>query len=115
VQQKLKAGEELTEDEQYVLADKRERIRKKDMEEQAQAKGKKAAPAKKEDPKKGAKGAPEEKKPLPVPEDEPQLQLPEPEQHVNANIVEFLNHFKSNRLITIPMGETRKRSEEEKT
>lgn len=42
--------------------------------------------------------------------------LPEPEQHVNSNIVEFLNHFKSNRLITIDCEgkEGRKRSEEEK-
>jgi len=115
--QKQKTGEQLTDEEKYVLADKRERIRKKDMEEQTQAKGKKAAPAKKEEPKKGAKGAVEEKQKLPPPteEEEPQLQLPEPEQHVNSNIVDFLNHFKSSRLITVEScGKDRKRSEEEK-
>ena len=42
--------------------------------------------------------------------------MPEPDQHVNSNIVQFLNHFKSNRLITISCDgkDGRKRSEEEK-
>lgn len=52
---------------------------------------------------------------IPVPEEEAPLILPEPSQHVNANIVEFLNHFKSDRLITVEKDvSTRKRSDEEK-
>ena len=56
-----------------------------------------------------------EKVVIPVPEEEAPLILPEPSQHVNANIVEFLNHFKSDRLITVEKDvSTRKRSDEEK-
>lgn len=100
IQQKQKAGTELTDDDLIVLYEKRERVRKKDLEEQANSKGKKAPVPAKADPKKGAKGAEEKVKvPVPVPEEEPSLVLPEPEQHVNANIVEFLNHFKAERLI----------------
>lgn len=94
----------MTDDELVVLYEKRERIRKKDIEEQAQTKGKKAPPAKKEDPKKAGKGAApveEKPKPVPTPDEEPTLNLPEPSQHVNSNIVEFLEHFKSDRLIQI--------------
>jgi hypothetical protein len=54
------------------------------------------------------------KKALPIPEEE-QIPLPEPASHVNANIVEFLNHFKSSRLIMIERAnEVRKRSDSEK-
>jgi len=50
-----------------------------------------------------------------VPEEEPVLNLPEPSSHVNVNIVEFLNHFKSERLIHIQQQSgTHKRSDEEK-
>jgi hypothetical protein len=99
------------------LYEKRERVRKKDQDEAPAAKGKKAPPAK--DDKKKGKGAEKEDKPkvpVPVPEEEPQLQLPEPDQHVNANIVEFLQHFKSQRLITLcdNESEVRVRSAEEK-
>lgn len=103
------------------MYEKRERVRKKDLEEQAVAKGgKKAPPPKKEDPKAKGKGATEEKPKVPIapPEDEQTLQLPEPEQHVNASIVEFLDHFKSQRLIMVPEPDSaskqRKRGEEEK-
>lgn len=100
IQQKQKAGESLTDDDLIVLYEKRERVRKKDLEEQANSKGKKAPAPAKADPKKGAKGGDEKPKvPVPMPEEEPALVLPEPSQHVNANIVEFLNHFKAERLI----------------
>jgi hypothetical protein len=58
IQQKQKAGEQLTDDELIILYEKRERVKKKDMEEAAQQKGKKAPPPKKEDPKAKGKGAP---------------------------------------------------------
>lgn len=117
IQQKQKAGEALSDEELVILYEKRERVRKKDLEEATQAKGKKAPPPKKEEPKKGGKGAPEDKPKVPIapPEEESPLQLPEPDQHVNSNIVEFLNHFKSQRLIQIDASKgTRQRSEEEK-
>ena len=117
IQQKQKAGEQLTDEELVILYEKRERVRKKDQDEAPAAKGKKAPPAK--DDKKKGKGAEKEDKPkvpVPVPEEEPQLQLPEPDQHVNSNIVEFLQHFKSQRLITLcdNESEVRVRSAEEK-
>jgi len=41
--------------------------------------------------------------------------LPDPASHVNANIVEFLNHFKASRLITIEQpNQIKKRSDSEK-
>jgi len=44
--------------------------------------------------------------------------LPQPENHVNTNIIEFLNHFKKNRLIEVPCEDPdklgRKRSDSEK-
>ncbi len=91
----------MTDEELIVLYEKRERVRKKDIEEQEKTKGSKKAPAPtKAEPKKGAKVVEEKVKvPVPVHEEEAPLILPEPSQHVNANIVEFLNHFKSNRLI----------------
>lgn len=117
IQQKQKAGEQLTDDELIILYEKRERVKKKDLEEAAQQKGKKAPPPKKEDPKAKGKGAPvqeEQKKPI-IPEEEPPLQLPGPSEHVNANIVEFLNHFESKRMIQVVSGGSpRKRTEEEK-
>ena len=52
-----KAGEELNEEELEILKEKRERVRKKDLEEQATAKGGKAKAPAKADPKKGGKAA----------------------------------------------------------
>lgn len=80
-------------------------------------KGKKAPPPKKDD-KKGAKGAPASTPIEPEEDVKPKQVFPEPEDHVNANIVEFLKHFKSERLIEIqcanPEKDGRKRSDEEK-
>lgn len=56
LQQKLKKGEELTEEEQELLKEKRERIRKKDQEE-VQAKAPKGKPAKGGKDDKGKKDA----------------------------------------------------------
>jgi len=115
---KQKAGEELTEEELEILKEKRERMRKKDLEEAAPVKGGKGgkAPAK-ADPKKAAKGAPPPEKA----EDEDESkkrQLPEPENHINNNIAAFLKHYKSERLIKIlcpnPEKDGRKRADEEK-
>lgn len=118
LQQKQKAGEALTDEELAILSEKRERVRKKDLEEAVHAKGsKKAAAPAKADAKKGGKVV-EEKKQAPVlivHEEEPAVVLPEPSQHVNANIVAFLEHFKADRLIQISNKDaTRQRSEEEK-
>ena len=115
IQQKHANKEELTDQELAILYEKRERVRKKDLEEQANVKGGKKAPPAKPDPKKGAKEKePEIKKPV-APVEEEHLALPDPASHVNANIVEFLNHFKSSRLITIEQpNQIRKRSDSEK-
>lgn len=57
-----------------ILYEKRERVRKKDLEEQTQAKGKKAPPPKKDDPKGKGKNAAEEKPKVPIqPEEETPL------------------------------------------
>jgi len=44
--------------------------------------------------------------------------LPEPKEHINLEIVQFLNHFKSDRLIKVickdPDTDRRKRGDEEK-
>jgi hypothetical protein len=54
-----------------ILYEKRERVRKKDLEEQANVKGGKKAPPAKPDPKKGAKEKePEIKKPIAPVEEE---------------------------------------------
>lgn len=114
---KIAAGEELTEEEQEIMKEKRERVRKKDLEEVANVKGGGKKPAGKPDPKKAAKGAPAPEKA----EEEEELKrriLPEPANHVNASIVSFLDHFKSKRLISIECVEAntngRKRTDEEK-
>jgi len=119
IQQKQKAGESMKDDDLVVLYEKRERVRKKDLEEQAAgAKGKKPPAPAKDAGKKPAKGDSKEEKvkvPVPAPEEEAPLMLPEPDQHVNSNIVEFLNHFKSQRLIEIDdTSSTRKRCDDEK-
>jgi len=115
IQQKHANKEELTDQELTILYEKRERVRKKDLEEQNNAKGGKKAPPPKVDPKKGAKATePEIKKPI-APVEEEHLALPEPESHVNENIVEFLNHFKTSRLIMIELDkDIKKRSDSEK-
>lgn len=117
---KQKAGEELTEEELEVLKEKRERIRKKDLEEQANAKGGagKKAPAK-ADPKKGAKGAAAQPEKTEEEDESKKRVLPEPAGHVNERIVNFLNHFKSDRLILIECKDQntkgRKRPDEERS
>lgn len=119
IQKKIKAGEELTEEEQELMKEKRERIRKKDLEEQVQTKGGKGgkAPAK-ADPKKNAKGAAKQPEENDEEEESKKRVLPEPASHVNSNIVAFLNHFKSDRLIKISCEDAntngRKRTDEEK-
>ena len=115
---KQKAGEELTEEEIESLKEKRDRVRKKDMEEQVSVKGGKAKPPAKADPKKGgAKGAPVIEKGEEEDESKKRI-LPEPTNHVNARIVSFLNHFKSGRLITMecvnPNKNGRTRADDEK-
>mmetsp|Transcript_29242 Transcript_29242/g.36313 ORF Transcript_29242/g.36313 Transcript_29242/m.36313 type:complete len:182 (+) Transcript_29242:1732-2277(+) len=114
---KQKLGEELTEEEQEVLRERRERIRKKDQEEQVAAKGGKGKAPAKADPKKAGKGAPAEAKAEEEDESKKRV-LPEPVSHVNSSIVSFLKHFKSARLIEIPCAEQnengRKRSDDEK-
>lgn len=51
-------------------------------------------------------------------EEKPQRPLPEPQNHVNLNIMSFLNHFKAARLIHVdcedPKKYGHKRSTEEK-
>lgn len=78
---KQKAGEELNEEEMEILKEKRERVRKKDLEEQVNVKGKGKAPAK-ADPKKGGKGAPVPEK-SDEEDDTKKRILPEPANHVN--------------------------------
>ena len=117
LQKKQKAGEELTEEELEILKEKRERIRKKDLEEQANAKGAKGKAPAKPDPKKAAKGAPVAEKTEEEEESKKRV-LPEPASHVNSQIVSFLEHFKSNRLITLQCQNQnengRKRTDDEK-
>ena len=114
---KIAKGEELTEEEQEVMKEKRERVRKKDMEEVANVKGGKGKAPPKADPKKGAKGAPVPEK-TEEEEESKRRVLPEPVSHVNARIVSFLDHFKSERLIQIECKEAntngRKRTDDEK-
>ena len=55
----------------------------------------------------------------PIVEDEYKTRImPLPENHVNVSIIEYLNHFKQNRLIEVPCPEPdklgRKRSDSEK-
>jgi hypothetical protein len=124
LQEKLRKGEQLIEEELAVVKEVRDRIRKKDEVipdpkaakappgKSAPAKG--APPAKDDKAKAGAPGAgkPEE-------EDKPKRILPEPQQHVNNEIRSFLLHFKSDRLIHITCDNkphsARKRGEEEKS
>ena len=114
---KIAAGEELTEEEQEIMKEKRERVRKKDLEEVANVKGGAKKPAGKPDPKKAAKGAPAPEKTEEEEESKRRI-LPEPVNHVNASIVSFLDHFKSKRLIQVECVEAntngRKRNDEEK-
>ena len=99
------------------MKEKRERVRKKDIEEAANAKGGKSKAPAKADPKKNAKGAPPPEKTEEEDESKKRV-LPEPANHVNSSIVSFLNHFKSARLISIecaePQKNGRKRTDEEK-
>jgi hypothetical protein len=112
----------LSDKEKEVLNEKRERVKKKDMEEMltvakgVQAKGQAKAPTKA--PQAAQKGKKEEIA-QPVVEDEYKTRvMPAPENHVNVNILAFLNHFKCDRLIEVPCDEPdklgRKRSDSEK-
>ena len=119
-QQKFARGEELTQEEHDLMNEKRERVKKKDLEEIVL--DKKGQPAKggkapaKPDPKAKAKAQQEEK---PVQEDESKNRvLPMPESHVNTSIVEYLSHFKRDRVIDVPCTDPdklgHKRSDSEK-
>lgn len=115
---KQKSGEELTPEEIEFINVKRDRVRKKDLEEAATAKpGAKGKAPPKADPKaKGGKGAAAAQA---VAEEvvETERVLPKPEDHVNIEIISFLNHFNQPRLITVKektKEENRKRSDEEK-
>jgi hypothetical protein len=123
LQEKLRKGEQLTEEEMAIVKEVRERIRKKDeIPVDPKAAGGKGAPAGKgAPPAKGApaKGAEAQPKVLSKEEEEKNKRvLPEPFQHVNNEIREFLFHFKSDRLIQITCDnkllQARKRGEEEK-
>jgi hypothetical protein len=98
------------------LIEKRERVRKKDQEDLAGAAKGGKAPAKGKD--KGGKGAPA-KGAAPVEEEETKesVVFPVAQNHVNKEIKDFLEHFASFRMITIPevSKDPRKRSEEEKS
>ena len=101
LQKKQKSGEELSEDELELLKSKRERVRKKDLEEAAVgakggAKGK--APAK-PDPK-AKKGAAVVEK-VEEEDGDSKRVLPTPGNHVNTEILSFLNHFEKPRLINV--------------
>lgn len=106
----------MTEDDLAFLSEKRERVRKKDMEEALAAKpGTKKAPPK-ADPKKAAgKGAPAATDKAAEDEVEQRV-LPQPEEHINTELVTFLTHFKEPRLITVASkgDDNRKRAEEER-
>ena len=109
----------MTEEELEVLKERRERVRKKDMEEQQTAgKGAKGKAPAKPDPKKAAKGAPAAEAKQEEEDESKKRVLPEPSSHVSSSIVSFLEHFKSARLIEIPCPNQnengRKRSDEEK-
>lgn len=114
---KQKAGDELTEEELEVLKEKRERIRKKDLEDIAPVKGGKGKAPAKPDKKAAGKGAPPPEK-VEEEDESKKRQLPEPENHTNDNIVSFLKHYKSERLIQItcpnPEKNGRKRTDDEK-
>jgi len=105
LQEKLKRGEQLTEEEQATLDSigVRERVRKKDEVEvpaKGGAKGKAPPPKGKEDKKTAAAKEKEAEKK----EEAAKRPLPEPEMHVNSEIKQFLHHFKSDRLIMIGNG-----------
>jgi len=115
LRKKQLSGEELTEEELEVLQEKRERVRKKDQEEAAGAKGGKGGKA---PPAKG-KGAPPAKGAAAHEEEAeaPKADLPRAEDHYNDEIHSFLQHFASARKITqdLPAGAApRKRSDSEK-
>ena len=120
LQERLRNGETLNEEEMALVKEVRERIRKKD-EVVPDPKAAKAPPAKGA-PAKGAPPAKADASKAPVAKQEEDEKakriLPEPSQHVNLEIKSFLLHFKSDRLIHIACDnkpvEARKRGEEEK-
>lgn len=105
LQGRLAQGETLTAEEMEVVREKRERVKASDKEEAAAAasKGKKAPPPKKDDKKKdakgGDKGAPTGGSAEIEEDNTPKIILPEPQDHINSNIVGFLQHYKAPRLI----------------
>ena len=102
LQERLRRGEQLTEEELSLVKEVRDRIRKKD-EPIADPKAAKGPPAKGGAPPKGAPPAKDDKTKTPglrsEEEEKNRRVLPEPNQHVNNEIREFLMHFKSDRLI----------------
>lgn len=118
LQKKKQAGEELTEEELDYLKMKRERVRKKDLEEQVAVKGaaKGKAPPK-PDAKKPAKGHTPLHTEKVEEEVEVQRSVPEHGDHTNTGIQEFLIHFSNPRLLMVKAeagAEPYMRSEEEK-
>lgn len=102
LQERLRKGEQLTEEEMAIVKEVRERIRKKD-EVIPDPKAAKAPPGKGA-PAKGGPPAKDDKAKAPAPggkeeEEKNKRILPEPHHHVNNEIREFLIHFKSDRLI----------------
>lgn len=90
---KQKRGEQLTEEEAEALKEKRERVKKKDLEEAA-APGKKAGKPSKQAPAKAAKApAAAEKATIEEEDESARRVLPAPVEHINRAIVQYLNHF----------------------
>ena len=115
---KQKRGEKLTEEEAEALKEKRERVKKKDLEEAA-APGKKAGKQAAKAPAKASKAPAAAEKAAVEEEDESARRvLPTPVEHINSEIVSYLNHFKSKRLIKVICKDKkagpRTRSDEEK-
>ena len=121
LQQKQKKGEKLTEEDIEFLNEKRDRVKKQDMvEAAAPGKAGKAAKALAKQPTKAGKPADKDKAAAENKEEDEASKrvLPEPKAHINREIVQYLNHFKSKRLIKVickdMKNDRRKRSDEEK-
>lgn len=115
LKQKLKQGEQLTEEELEIVQEKRERVRKRDQDDAA-AKGPKGGKA---PPPKG-KAAPPKAGTTPAPEEDEETsarQFPIAQDHSNCEIKDFLEHFSSSRKIAVspPAGaQPRERNTSEK-
>ena len=112
LKKRLAAGETLTEEEMAVVNEKRERLRKKDQEDAAAAKGAKGGKA---PPAKGGKA--DAKAVVKEEVEAPKIVFPKAEHHYNNEINSFLQHFQSDRKIvqSLPKDhQPRKRSDSEK-